>query len=77
MLIWPRRAILQNTCRNGAEDGDVEDDDEEEVDVDLAVEGLLENRGHRRRIRFKPSAARPVLHFRQSKSAVPDRLQHP
>ena len=25
MLIWPRRAILRNTCRNGAEDGDVED----------------------------------------------------
>ena len=25
MLIWPKRAILRNTCRNGAEDGDVED----------------------------------------------------
>ena len=46
----------------------------DDVVVDMAVDGLLENRGHRRRIRFKPSAARPVLHFRQSKSAVPDRF---
>ena len=46
-----------------------EDEDSDDVDVDLAVVGLLENHGHRRRIRFKPSAARPVLHFRQSKTS--------
>ena len=34
MLIWPRRAILGNSCRNRAEDGDVEDVDEEFDDVD-------------------------------------------
>ena len=54
-----------------------EDEDSDDVDVDLAVDDLLENRGHRRRTRFKPSAARPVLHFRQSKSAVPDRFTTP
>ena len=54
-----------------------EDEDSDDVDVDLAVDDLLENRGHRRRTRFKPSLLSRFPRFRQSKTPSFGQLSTP